>query len=774
MFSAIRAVNRAWLTGLVCLVMALSALNTPVRAQLSETQIETLTTQAKESGATIVVIQPEAEEVTEQSADLLDTIKLKLAFEGILSEADHLPERLLATVRRAGNGSAQWLLPTILFGAVFIAIGMGIERLFSRWARNHFMYLFNPVPKDRAEKIGYLILRFLIRSSGIVAASVVAYVLSLAVARGHPAPFATQSTAIWTVMGIRLVLAGFHNLLAPDAPSHRMLTFSDQAAGRLYRGAVWVFTTAGVSIGICVWMFRLQLDHDAHRLMLVLSVLYTAIVVTWLALANHSAITAALRSGAEGATMSLFGRLLTANWHLIFLVYAVIACFVSIARILLNAPSAFGLIGMPILILGAALGVYGFGLILIDRYFERHPPVETLVPKPELEAEEVIGASEAMDVSAEATDVPEIESLEVADEATPEDAPVPQSAYHTLAEHALAIIVTLVAGFLVADLWGLSDTQVGGIITDFIEVGLILFLAYMVWRAVDVAIRLQQAEEDAGAAGDGAEAEDGMGMGVSRIATLLPLIRMALMITIVTMTVMVALSELGVDIGPLLAGAGVIGLAIGFGAQTLVRDIISGAFFLADDAFRRGEYIDVGAVKGTVEKISLRSMQLRHHNGPLNTIPFGEIQQLTNFSRDWVTMKLPLRVTYDTDVEFVRKLIKRIGQELLKDPEIGPLFLEPLKSQGVIQMEDSAIIIRVKFKTRPGKQFVVRKTVYNRIQDAFMEHGIKFAHKEVTVRVAESPRSLSEPEKGAVAGAALRSTETEQPAGKQPSAADSL
>ncbi len=772
MFPAIRVGCRAWLVGFVCLVMALFALDAPARAQLSETQIETLTTQAKESGATIVVIQPDSEKVAEESADLLDTIKLKLAFEGILREADHLPERLMATVERAGNGSAQWLLPTILFGAVFIAIGMGIERLFSRWARNHFMYLFNPVPKDRAERIGYLILRFLIRSSGAIAAAVVAYVLSLAVARGHPAPFATQSTAIWTVMGIRLVLAGFHNLLAPDAPSHRMLTFSDQAAGRLYRGAVWVFTTAGISIGICVWMFRLQLDHDAHRLMLVLSVLYTAIVVTWLALANHSAITAALRGGAEGATMSLFGRLLTANWHLIFLVYAVIACFVSIARILLNAPSAFGLIGMPILILGAALGVYGFGLILIDRYFERHPPVETIVPEPE--AGETTGASEAMDMSAEATDVPEFEPLEVADEAAPEDIAAPRNAYHTLAEHALAIIVTLVAGFLVADLWGLSDTQVGGIITDFIEVGLILFLAYMVWRAVDVAIRLQQAEEDASAAGDGAEAEDGMGMGVSRIATLLPLIRMALMITIVTMTVMVALSELGVDIGPLLAGAGVIGLAIGFGAQTLVRDIISGAFFLADDAFRRGEYIDVGAVKGTVEKISLRSMQLRHHNGPLNTIPFGEIQQLTNFSRDWVTMKLPLRVTYDTDVEFVRKLIKRIGQELLKDPEIGPLFLEPLKSQGVIQMEDSAIIIRVKFKTRPGKQFVVRKTVYNRIQDAFMEHGIKFAHKEVTVRVAESPRPLSEPEKGAVAGAAVRSTETEQPAGKQPSAADSL
>ncbi len=174
------------------------------------------------------------------------------------------------------------------------------------------------------------------------------------------------------------------------------------------------------------------------------------------------------------------------------------------------------------------------------------------------------------------------------------------------------------------------------------------------------------------------------------------------------------LGQIGVNITPLLAGAGIVGVAIGFGAQALVKDIISGVFFLIDDAFRRGEYIDIGTVKGTVWKISIRSMQLRHHNGPLNTIPFGEIRHLTNFSRDWVMMKLPLRVTYDTDVEKLRKLIKRLGQDLLKEPELGPMFLQPLKSQGVIQMADSAMIIRVKFMTRPGDQWGVRNKVFAR------------------------------------------------------------
>jgi moderate conductance mechanosensitive channel len=227
------------------------------------------------------------------------------------------------------------------------------------------------------------------------------------------------------------------------------------------------------------------------------------------------------------------------------------------------------------------------------------------------------------------------------------------------------------------------------------------------------------------------------------------------------MTAMIALSGLGLDVGPLFAGAGIIGMAVGFGAQTLIRDIFSGAFFLFDDAFRKGEYVDVGDVKGTVERITIRSLQLRHHMGPLNTIPYGEIRMLKNFSRDWVMMKLKLRLTYDTDVEKVRKLIKKLGVELQQHPEFGQDFLQPLKSQGVYAMEDSAMIIRVKYMTRPGDQFVIRKHVYSRIRELFAENDIKFAHRQVTVRLAdENYENLSEKQKTQVLGAALSDPET--------------
>ena len=225
---------------------------------------------------------------------------------------------------------------------------------------------------------------------------------------------------------------------------------------------------------------------------------------------------------------------------------------------------------------------------------------------------------------------------------------------------------------------------------------------------------------------------------------------------------------------PLFAGAGLVGLAIGFGEPTLIREIFSGIFFLIDDAFRKGEYIEVGAVKGVIEKISMCSFQLRHHLGAVHTIPFGEITQLTNYSRDWVMMKLPLRLTYGTDVEQVRKLVKKLGQELLRHEQVGHLFLQPLKSQGVYAMEDSAMIVRVKFMTRPGDQFVTRKVVYQAIRDLFEREGIRFAHREVTVRLAEDglASNLSPEQKEAIAGSVRSLIDDEDNRRQQSSAPD--
>jgi small-conductance mechanosensitive channel len=246
------------------------------------------------------------------------------------------------------------------------------------------------------------------------------------------------------------------------------------------------------------------------------------------------------------------------------------------------------------------------------------------------------------------------------------------------------------------------------------------------------------------------------------------------MVVIVVMLVLVVLSSLGVDIGPLIAGAGIIGLAIGMGAQTLVRDIISGIFFLLDDAFRVGDYVDVGGTKGSVEKISIRSFKLRHPRGMVNTIPFGDIGMVTNFSRDYIITKLDFRVRYDTDVEKVRKIIKKkVYQVIEANEDLGPKLLAPIKSQGVRQMDDSAMVMRVKYKTAPGEQFAIRKEVYRLLQEAFKEEGIEFAHKNVTVYMpnentegASNNSAVDQDKlKQAAAAAALAA---EQPAPEEP------
>jgi len=209
-------------------------------------------------------------------------------------------------------------------------------------------------------------------------------------------------------------------------------------------------------------------------------------------------------------------------------------------------------------------------------------------------------------------------------------------------------------------------------------------------------------------------------------------------IGLAVVAVIVALATLGLDIGPLLAGLGVVGIAIGFGAQSLVRDVISGIFFLMEDAFRVGEYIDTGRLRGTVEGMSLRSVRLRHQNGQVHTIPFGQVQSVTNFSRDWSVVKFNLHLEPTADIETVRKTIKRVGEELLDDPEIGAEFMQPLKMQGVVDVLQTDLVVRCKFTATPLRPTYLQRQALRRLIDAFAASQIRFAAPNVTVQLTSA------------------------------------
>lgn len=224
----------------------------------------------------------------------------------------------------------------------------------------------------------------------------------------------------------------------------------------------------------------------------------------------------------------------------------------------------------------------------------------------------------------------------------------------------------------------------------------------------------------------------------SRLATVMPVLRGVVLGAVFGLTALVVLSRLGVDIGPLLAGFGILGLAISFGSQALVRDIVSGFFFMLEDAFRVGEYVDTGRLKGTVEKISLRSMQMRHQSGQIHTVPFGQIQSLTNASRDWATIKFNVRLDHSADIEQARKTIKKVGLALLEDPEFGPHFIAQLKMQGVADITDSAVVVRLKFTAKPAYSSSLQREALKRVYRALNEAHIPFASNAVTVRGGEA------------------------------------
>jgi moderate conductance mechanosensitive channel len=266
----------------------------------------------------------------------------------------------------------------------------------------------------------------------------------------------------------------------------------------------------------------------------------------------------------------------------------------------------------------------------------------------------------------------------------------------------------------------------------------IALIADFIWRVAKAAIdiKLEQTGDPGPATTDEARRQ-------ARLRTLLPIFRNILFVVVVAVAAMMAVSALGVEIGPLLAGASVIGVAIGFGAQTFVRDVIAGMLYLLDDAFRVGEYIQSGNYKGTIEGFSLRSVRLRHQRGPLYTVPFGLLGAVQNMSRDWVIDKMTIGITYDSDIDLARKLIKQIGIELAQDPEFAPLILQPLKMQGVDEFGDYAVQIRIKMMTLPGENFVIRRQAFAMIKKAFDANGIKFAFPTVQLAGDGEPASAA-------------------------------
>jgi small-conductance mechanosensitive channel len=254
-----------------------------------------------------------------------------------------------------------------------------------------------------------------------------------------------------------------------------------------------------------------------------------------------------------------------------------------------------------------------------------------------------------------------------------------------------------------------------------------LVAIYAFWRFVRFRMDSYIAANPLPSADAAADPEDEVKVAASRLRTLMPLLRALAGSVILVVGGLLVLSELGINITPLIAGASVFGLAVSFGSQSLVRDVVSGIFFLAEDAFRIGEYVDCSKVKGTVEGFSVRCLKLRHQNGQLHIVPFGQVGHITNFSRDWTVVKFNLAFAPGTDVELLRKTVKKIGTDMMEEPAFKPILMQPLKMQGVVDIKDSSLIVRFKFMARPKNPSAIQRMGVRRMYEQLPKVGIQFA-----------------------------------------------
>jgi moderate conductance mechanosensitive channel len=307
----------------------------------------------------------------------------------------------------------------------------------------------------------------------------------------------------------------------------------------------------------------------------------------------------------------------------------------------------------------------------------------------------------------------------------------------SLTAFALTVAVVLFPAFQLVGLRPRTGLELGRVaewaFASGLRIVLILLLAYAVIRTVTLLVKRFQYEVTQGTGLDALER-------AKRANTLGAVIQNAATAVIVAIAVLTVLRELQVDIAPILTGAGIMGLAIGFGAQTLVRDIISGFFLILEDQVRVGDVAAINGTGGLVEAINLRTIVLRDAEGIVHVFPNGGITTLSNRTKDFSYYVIDLGISYNEDPDRVAAVLRDTAAELQADPEFGPFILAPLEIQGVDAFADSAVMMKMRIKTVPLKQWQVGREFRRRIKKAFDRHAIEipFPQRVVTTRVVKA------------------------------------
>ncbi|WP_374576209.1 mechanosensitive ion channel family protein [Phenylobacterium sp.] len=226
----------------------------------------------------------------------------------------------------------------------------------------------------------------------------------------------------------------------------------------------------------------------------------------------------------------------------------------------------------------------------------------------------------------------------------------------------------------------------------------------------------------------------------AQLNTLAPLMRGVAQTAIIIIGALMVMSEIGVQIGPLLAGAGVVGIAVGFGAQTLVKDFITGVFLLAEDIVAVGDVVNIGGFGGLVEQMTLRTIRLRDFDGTLHVFPYSEAQVVHNLTKSFSYYVFNLQISYDSDIDKAIEVMRDTGAKLMADPAYSEFIMEPIEVVGVDSLADSGVVIKARIKTRPIQQWNVGREYNKRIKQAFDANGIEIPYPHLKLVAAPAPQ----------------------------------
>lgn len=581
-----------------------------------------------------------------------------------------------------------WVLLTNL--ALIMGVGYGVFLVTRLLLARPLHTLSARAPRSFIARVPSLLVILLLELLAIALFAATTYVV---LGMLEPLDVARVVALAWIAAAtiVRLVLAAARLAFAPRAPGLRLLPVSDETA---HYAEIWgrrltfipiygyVALETAVILGLPRSLYETLID--------VLGLIVSALVVV-LIVQNREPVATLIRGPehveGEGPVRALRNRL-AGIWHLIAGAYVILLYAVW----MLAVPGGFRFILQATLLTLLVLLVGRLALHLVSVLFQRGLRLSAELRRrfPGLEAR--------------------------------------VNRYFPVLHAGLRWLVYAASGLAILEAWGLETASslmsepakiVGSTLGSIL---LLVLFAIVIWEITSSLIDRYLTEANHG----------GRRRAPSpRIKTLLAVARNAAFTVITVVSLLLILSKLGLNIAPLLAGAGVVGLAVGFGAQTLVKDIITGAIILFQDLIAVGEVVQVGDTAGLVEAVSIRHVRLRDLSGTVHTIPFSAITTISNLTKDFSYYVFDVGIAYREDVDQVMAILKEIGAELRQDPEFGPLVLEPLEVLGLDRFADSAVIIKARIKTLPIQQWTVGREFNRRMKRRFDELGIAipFPHR---------------------------------------------